>query len=538
MMFRLIAIAVLIVLGTSGHTLSAEETAKQPYSPVMLSGNWVPESPHRIDFDNLPKIPSQHVIVSDVRKSNGVHQHNYLTFYDGRYWAMWSDGPAVEDRVGQRVSYATSTNGLDWSKPQYLTPEPPGSGKGTQYYNTRSSKGFRWISRGFWQRDGDLLALCSLDEGAGFFGPSLELRAFRFDQQKNAWVDHALIKKNAINNFPPKKIPTGEWMMSRRTYDYSQRGVEFLTGGVESIDDWNSVPVLGSSQELAAEEPYWWVLPDGRLTALFRDNRQSGYLYRSFSEDNGKTWSRPHRTDFPDARSKFSGVRLADGRYVLVSNPHPKRRDPLALSISDDGIVFTKMGYLAGGRHVDYPHVIEHDGHVLVAFATKKQTVEVLKIKLEDLDALTMPSKPLATPAPYQPQPADTIIDADGGQQITVTGPWKSSDKASQRHGADYLYLNPLESGTVRFNVNVPRAGNYEIFALWNARGHRATEVPFTVTHADGSETIVVDQNRGGGEWNRLGEFRLSPGQASVEVNIEKASNFTVVDAILVAPRQ
>jgi hypothetical protein len=46
------------------------------------------------------------------------------------------------------------------------------------------------------------------------------------------------------------------------------------------------------------------------------------------------------------------------------------------------------MGYLAGGRQVDYPHVIEHAGHIFVAFASAKQSVEVLKIKLEDLAVL------------------------------------------------------------------------------------------------------------------------------------------------------
>jgi len=75
---------------------------------------------------------------------------------------------------------------------------------------------------------------------------------------------------------------------------------------------------------------------------------------------------------------------------VLVSNANPKKRDPLVLSISDDGILFDKMFYLVGGRHVDYPHVIEHDGHLLIAFAGGKQSVEVIKVRLSDLDSLTM----------------------------------------------------------------------------------------------------------------------------------------------------
>jgi hypothetical protein len=142
-------------------------------------------------------------------------------------------------------------------------------------------------------------------------------------------------------------------------------------------------------------------LADNRLAAVFRDNRRSRFLYRAISADDGRTWTTPEKTNFPDATSKISGLRLRDGRYVLVSNPNPKKRDPLTLSISEDGLVFTKMLFLVGGRHIDYPHVIEHDGSLFIAFAGGKQTVEVLKVKLSDVDAVKMPEKPLiAAPKP------------------------------------------------------------------------------------------------------------------------------------------
>ncbi|HSG70545.1 MAG TPA: exo-alpha-sialidase, partial [Planctomycetaceae bacterium] len=152
---------------------------------------------------------------------------------------------------------------------------------------------------------------------------------------------------------------------------------------------WTSFPVLGSDSELAAEEPLWWVLPDNKLLALFRDNRRSGFLYRSFSTDNGRTWTKPVQTNYPDATSKLHGLRLSDGRYVLVSNANPKKRDPLTIALSDDGILFNKMGYLVGGRQVDYPHVIEHEGHLLIAFAGGKRSVEILKVKISDLEKIS-----------------------------------------------------------------------------------------------------------------------------------------------------
>jgi len=386
-------------------TATTAFAASDPASPVMLSGPWLPENSHQIDFAALPRVPSEHVVISDVhakgsssdaldKKAGGVNQHNYLAHHDSQFWAMWSDGPGVEDRVGQRVKFATSADGLKWSTPKFLTPIPPNSGPDSPNYGTRTDKGMRWISRGFWKREGKLLALASLDEAAGFFGPSLELRAFRFDKASGEWRDAGLVFKNTINNFPPLKLRTGDWMMSRRMFDYRTSGVHFLVGGVKSLDAWESFPVLGSASELKAEEPDWWILPDQRLAAVFRDNRRSGFLYRAFSTDNGRTWSTPVKTNFPDATSKVSGLRLSDGRYVLVSNPNPKKRDPLTLSISFDGLVFTKMIYLVGGRHIDYPHVIEHEGSLFIAFAGGKQSVEVLKVKLADVDAIAMPTAP------------------------------------------------------------------------------------------------------------------------------------------------
>lgn len=357
--------------------------ATHPDAPLMLQGPGIPEDTHAIDFDALPRVPSEHVVVSDVRAREGVNQHNYLAYHDGKYWVMWSDGPGIEDRVGQRVKFATSDDGLKWSAPRFMTPAPPMSGEDSEHYNTRNPLGFRYISRGFWVRDGVLLALVALDEAGDFFGPGLELHAFTHDAASDAWTDAGVVCKNAINNFPPKRLPDGQWMMTRRTHD---RNVSFLIGGVSAVDAWENFPVVAyDDTALRPEEPYWWVLPDGNLCALFRDNKKSGYLFRAFSTDMGRHWSPPARTNFPDASSKFNGLQLSDGRFVLVSNANPKQRDPLVISISDDGLVFHTMGYLVGGRRVDYPHVIEHDGYLIVAFSGGKSSVEVLKIKIADL---------------------------------------------------------------------------------------------------------------------------------------------------------
>lgn len=120
---------------------AADAPQDKPDNPLMLAGDWLPADTHQIDYEKLPRVASGHVVVSDVSAEGGVNQHNYLAFHDGRYFVMWSDGPGVEDRVGQRVKFATSSDAETWSEPRYLTPKPPDSGPGTPYFGTRSMMG-------------------------------------------------------------------------------------------------------------------------------------------------------------------------------------------------------------------------------------------------------------------------------------------------------------------------------------------------------------------------------------------------------------
>jgi len=166
--------------------------------------------------------------------------------------------------------------------------------------------------------------------------------AFRWDPEQEKWNAAGQVFDNALNNFAPKKLATGEWMMSRRDSD---RNVSMLIGGLKALDEWQVIPF--SKYRLpdggAPEEPYWWTLPGGEIVGMFRDNSKSGQLLRSFSVDNGRTWSQVVRTNFPDATSKFHGLQTSRGYWALASNPDPKQRDPLCLSVSRDGMVFRHM---------------------------------------------------------------------------------------------------------------------------------------------------------------------------------------------------
>jgi predicted neuraminidase len=168
-----------------------------------------------------------------------------------------------------------------------------------------------------------------------------------------------------------------------------------MVGGVEAFNQWEIRPLANYEGKQQPEEPYWYVLPDGEnLVGLLRDNGGSKRLLRVFSTDNGTTWSKMVTTNFPDATSKFFTLRTSRGYYAMVSNSNPRRRDPLTLAISPDGLVYTRLFYLVGGRHIDYPHMIEHDGHLMIIFSGAKQTVEVRKVSLKTIDELIAKPNP------------------------------------------------------------------------------------------------------------------------------------------------
>jgi hypothetical protein len=363
-----------------------------PASQLMLDLPGSETDPTKIDFAKLPRLAGDHAIVSLGDKDWAFRLHNYLAHFDGRFWCFWSHGPVVEDRATQHLRYATSIDGLNWSEVKVLAGPP--------------KAGFGYIARGMWIREGELIALASLFKGPGYAGDGLELVAFRWNAKSKSWGPAQRILDNAMNNFPPKKLPTGEWMISRRASD---RSVSIMIGGVKAIDDWRVVPFSAYTMDDGGrpEEPFWWTLPDKNLVGLFRDNSRSGRIMRAFSTDNGQTWSKMVRTNFPDATSKFNTVKTSRGYWVMISNPNPKRRNPLCLSVSRDGLIFTHMALLPIPAKLDhddwmhdprfgstaytslqYPHVIEHDAALFVAYSRKKQTVEVVKVKLDEVDRL------------------------------------------------------------------------------------------------------------------------------------------------------
>ena len=108
-------------------------------------------------------------------------------------------------------------------------------------------------------------------------------------------------------------------------------------------------------------------LSDGALSMLVRADT-TNRLWRTDSQDGGRTWSEVRPTDIPNPGSKPRLINLPDGRIVLFHNPSEKDyfdveadihkyRTPLEMWVSDDDMASwrVKRTLVAAPRLAQYP---------------------------------------------------------------------------------------------------------------------------------------------------------------------------------------
>ncbi len=75
---------------------------------------------------------------------------------------------------------------------------------------------------------------------------------------------------------------------------------------------------------------------DGTLVAYMRENGQREKVRVSESSDDGETWGPVGVSDLPNPGAGVDGIRLANGKWLMVYNDLTKGRNRLAVSLSSD----------------------------------------------------------------------------------------------------------------------------------------------------------------------------------------------------------
>jgi PKD repeat protein len=118
--------------------------------------------------------------------------------------------------------------------------------------------------------------------------------------------------------------------------------------------------------------------------------------------------------------------------------------------------------------------------------------------------------------------------------EFTTTGNWYKSGAEGAYVGSS-LYAT-ADGATATWTPNLSEAGTYLVSAWWPHWPTRAENAPYTIIHANGSDTVRVNQRENGGQWVLLGAYEFRTGTAgtgSVTVTREAGDgSSTSADAI------
>jgi hypothetical protein len=335
--------------------------------------------------------------------------HPSLVAFKGRIYAMWSNGRVDEDAPGQRVLYTSCDDFARWESPKVLL--GPVQGKHSEVvltasgfhvagdtlvaYVGRYEYGKAQVDKGS-RKPGDMG-----HEDTGFWALTTT------DGAK--WSEPRPMGIPVVPNHPPQATRSGRLIISGNiSYPY--------TDDRSGLTGWKMTGIYPKEMENSVfddSEGFWRVKDkmgwpvglcegsffqkdDGSISMLLRSG--TPVLWMTESKDDGVTWSPPRETRFSDDRAKFHCGRLPDGRFYHVGNTRPGGgRNPLVLSLSDDGVTFGRHFIIADKPHqartpglykggvYGYPHTLVYNGDFYVIVSVCKESVIVFRFPLSAL---------------------------------------------------------------------------------------------------------------------------------------------------------
>ena len=404
----LLLMASLVV--TSG-TVAADEPDEMPVV------RWTAQDTPDFRYQFLGNVKTT-TLLHATPETGTFNLHGYLAYYQGVLFAGWDSQARDENTSGQHGTFCYSTDdGKTWSAPRPLFPP---LAENVPASETKEPKPFQ-TSQGFAEVDGWLYAVEIVDK-------TLPEKLYRFNEVSRKRIgllarvvraDGTLGEVFWLSDAAPEPepgfpaYPAGEPSLVTKINAYFQQPAHLpqLVFGPRAHPD--------SDDDHRMTEPTpAWQLESGVWVRLYRDvgsihaktkleveASKSRRNYAAFSFGDGKTWTTPTRTSFPDSCARSNAGRLPNGQYYVINNilpmsPKKGGRSMLAISLSLNGLNFDRMAIIrfvappqryegkAKSIGYQYPHSVVVGKCLWLIYSVNKEDIEVARIPLSELDSL------------------------------------------------------------------------------------------------------------------------------------------------------
>jgi predicted neuraminidase len=131
--------------------------------------------------------------------------------------------------------------------------------------------------------------------------------------------------------------------------------------------------------------------------ALLRDTRPDGRVGVVRSQDSGAHWADAESLQLVNPDAAVAAVTLAPGQHVLVHNSSPHSRSALDLSVSGDGLAWTRLAPLESGTDADeysYPALAWADHSLWISYTDHRRQIAWQRFSPFAADAAADGAKP------------------------------------------------------------------------------------------------------------------------------------------------
>jgi hypothetical protein len=131
------------------------------------------------------------------------------------------------------------------------------------------------------------------------------------------------------------------------------------------------------------------------------------------------------------------------------------------------------------------------------------------------------------------PENVEIIMDSSDVTGVTYTGLWESRTNDTALNKNFLLNTRKDIPSAITYNPDLPIDGMYDVYTWYHITAG-PKKAPYTVNHANGSNTVNVDQSTGGRSWVKLGSFPFYRGTTGSVVinNAFEQGNFILADGI------
>ena len=139
------------------------------------------------------------------------------------------------------------------------------------------------------------------------------------------------------------------------------------------------------------------------------------------------------------------------------------------------------------------------------------------------------------TNAPPPPPPTVVVDNGDGPSSVSLQGAWSASVYKAGYYKTNYLHDQNTAKGakSVTFRPNLATNGIYAVSVWYPAQPINAANVPMDIVSAEGTRTVVVNQQVNGGQWVALGTNIFASGtNGCVTIRTAGTTSYVMADAM------